>query len=82
MMRLGVLPSSENTSFSREGTTEAVREGGDGLRSPLLDAPETNQSTNRKLPHEQTIMTNCVCVIYSDSHHAFLLDRVIYYHLC
>lgn len=39
-----VLPSSKYTSFSREGTTEAIRETGNGLRSPFLDAPKTNPS--------------------------------------
>lgn len=37
-------PSSKDTSFSGEGTAEAVREGADGLRGFLLDAPETHHS--------------------------------------
>lgn len=36
-------PCSKDTSFSREGTAEAVGEGGDGLGGSLLDAPEANQ---------------------------------------
>lgn len=38
-----LLPSSKDTSFGGEGTAEAVGQRGDGLRSSLLDAPETNQ---------------------------------------
>lgn len=37
-------PSSEDTPISREGTAEAISEGGDSLRGPLVDAPETHQS--------------------------------------
>lgn len=43
-----VLPSSKDTSFGREGTAEAIRERGNGLRSPFLYAPETNQPEQRQ----------------------------------
>lgn len=39
----GILPSSKDTSLSREGTAEAIRDRGNRQRSPFLNAPEANQ---------------------------------------
>lgn len=48
------LPSSKDTPFSGKGTAEAIGQRGDGLRSPFLDAPETNQPEQTEKPHKDT----------------------------
>lgn len=55
-----ILPSSKDTSFSREGTAEAIGQRGDGLRSSFLDAPETHQPEQRHktLQSQSTRQTN------------------------
>lgn len=43
-----ILPSCKDTSCGGEGTAEAVGQGGHGLRSPFLDAPEPDQAEEGK----------------------------------
>lgn len=41
------LPCRKDTSIWGEGTAETICERSDGLRGPLLNAPETDQPENR-----------------------------------